>query len=152
MTEKLDMMGESMEPEVASESSGLLAAVANTGLAAFDPEATSGLGVKPPFAEPILLHENLRVAGTSHVEGIDEVVAGIEVGSELRFEREAGNLVDGWAIKVFAGSERIGYVPADVNEVLARLMDGGKHVFGKVCGVEKVGSWNKVVMEVYLDD
>ena len=51
-----------------------------------------------------------------------------------------------------AGDDKIGFVPADCNEVLARLMDGGKALSGKLTGKEKLGTWNKLHMEVSLDD
>ena len=110
------------------------------------------LSVPLPFQNSIVLIEQTRVAGTTHISGIDAVVAGLEVGMTLRFEREPDNLADSWAIKVYAGEARIGYVPADCNEILARLMDGGKAVSGKLTGKEKVGNWNKLHMEVSLDD
>ena len=134
------------------DSAGALATLIKGGIITFDPTAATGLGVKPPYDEPIVLYEDLRVAGTTHVEGIDGLVAGLSVGSELRFVREPDNLHDQWAIKVYAGENRLGYVPADSNEVLARLLDGGKRVYGKVCATEKIGEWNKIIMEVYLDD
>ena len=61
-------------------------------------------------------------------------------------------MADAWAIKVFAGEERIGYVPADCNEIIARLMDGGKALSVRLTGKEKLGTWNKLHMEVSLDD
>ena len=99
-----------------------------------------------------MLIEDARIAGTTHIRGIDGIVEGLEVGMELRLEREPGNLADCWAIRVFAGNDRIGFVPADNNEVLARLMDGGKALSAKLTGKEKIGSWNKLHMEVSLDD
>jgi hypothetical protein len=92
------------------------------------------------------------VAGTTLINGIDELVEELEVGAGLRLEREPDNLADHWAIRVYAGKRRIGYVPADCNEILARLMDGGKALSAKLTGKEKIGTWNKLHMEVSLDD
>ena len=114
--------------------------------------AGATLSVPMPFQNKIVLLEDARVAGTTHVRGIDEIVGQLEIGTALRFVRDPGNLVDNWAIKVYAGESRIGYVPADCNEVLARLMDGGKALSGKLTGKEKLGNWNKLHMEVSLDD
>ena len=110
------------------------------------------LSVPVPFQNRIVLYESIRVAGTTHVHGIDAIAEQLEPGTELRLERDPGNLADAWAIKVFAGGNRIGYVPADCNEVLARLMDGGKALSAKLLDKEKVGTWNKFHMEVSLDD
>ena len=114
--------------------------------------AGTPLSVPVPFQSKIVLIEDTRVAGTTHIQGIDAIVERIGAGADLRFEREPDNLADHWAIKVYAGDDKVGYVPADCNEVLARLMDGGKALSGKLTGKEKVGNWNKLHMEVSLDD
>lgn len=114
--------------------------------------AGAQLSVPVPFQSSIVLIEDTRVVGTTHVHGIDEIAGKLEVGTDLRLEREPGNLADAWAIRVYAGAERIGYVSADCNEILARLMDGGKALSAKLTGKEKIGTWNKLHMEVSLDD
>jgi len=114
--------------------------------------AGTPLSVPIPFQSKIVLIEDTRVAGTTHVHGIDTIAGKLELGADLRLEREPGNLADAWAIRVFAGEDRIGFVPADCNEVLARLMDGGKALSAKLTGKEKLGKWNKLHMEVSLDD
>lgn len=115
---------------------------------------TSGatFSVPVPFQGKIVLAEDLRIAGTTHIHGIDAIAVRLDIGTELRLQREPGNVADAWAIKVFAGEDRIGYVPADCNEMLALLMDGGKALSAKLTSKEKRGSWNKLYMEVSLDD
>ncbi len=113
----------------------------------------AALGVPKPLSQPIVMVPKTRVAGTTHVPGIHAAAKGLCVGDELRFEREPGNGADEWAIKVFSPTgERLGYVSADVNEIPARLMDGGKRAFGRVTGVGEVGAWVRIGMEVLLDD
>ena len=131
---------------------GALALIGAGGIIAAADAAGASLSVPMPFQNKIVLIEDTRVAGTTHIHGIDGIVKGLDVGSDLRFEREPNNLADSWAIKVFAGNDRIGYVPADVNEILARLMDGGKALSANLVGKEKIGNWNKLHMEVSLDD
>lgn len=115
-------------------------------------EGAAGLSIPMPFANRIVLLEDAHVAGTMHVKGIDDIANGIHDGQELALERDTGNTQDAWAIRVLAGGIRIGYVPAYRNEVLARLMDGGKRLGAVVTGKELLGSWHKIHMEVYLDD
>ena len=129
-----------------------LATIGAGGIMSAADAAGAPLSVPVPFQSKIVLIEDTRIAGTTHVHGIDGIVGKLEVGTGLRLEREPGNLADAWAIRVFAGDERIGYVPADCNEVLARLMDGGKALSAKLTGKEKIGTWNKLHMEVSLDD
>ena len=66
--------------------------------------------------------------------------------------REPDNQADEWAIRVEHDGKKIGYVPADKNEVLARLMDGGKALGGELVSRELRGTWWNVHMEVYLID
>lgn len=131
---------------------GALATIGAGGIMSAAEAAGVSLSVPVPFQSRIVLIEDTRVAGTTHVHGIDGIVAKLEAGTDLRLEREPGNLADSWAIRVYAGAERIGYVPADCNEILARLMDGGKALSARLTGKEKVGTWNKLHMEVSLDD
>ena len=138
-------------PSATTPSMGALAVIPTTALAGA-PDGSPGLSVPMPFQKKIVLIEDTRIAGTTHVHGIDEIVEKLEIDADLRLEREPDNLADAWAIKVFAGDERIGFVPADCNEVLARLMDGGKALSARLTGKEKVGAWNKLHMEVSLDD
>lgn len=137
----------------ASEKAGsALATIGAGSIIAAASAAGAPLSVPVPFQSRIVLIEDTRVAGTTHVRGIDEIAESLNVGADLRFERDPGNLADTWAIKVYTGDVRIGFVPADCNEIIARLMDGGKAVSGKLIGKEKLGTWNKLRMEVSLDD
>lgn len=46
----------------------------------------------------------------------------------------------------------IGYVPRAKNEILARLMDAGKRVFGKVEEKWNTGEWVNISIKVYMMD
>ncbi|MFR1166359.1 MAG: HIRAN domain-containing protein [Adlercreutzia equolifaciens] len=60
---------------------------------------------------------------------------------------------DGWAVEVRDGADRrIGYVSCECNEFVARLIDGGKSVEGRLTDKEQIGSWTRLVMEVVLND
>ncbi|HSW35021.1 MAG TPA: HIRAN domain-containing protein [Candidatus Limnocylindrales bacterium] len=48
--------------------------------------------------------------------------------------------------------QKLGYIPRAKNEVLARLMDAGKLVFGKIEGLEKFNKWLKISIRVYMKD
>lgn len=131
---------------------GMLAPVGAGGIISATSAAGTPLSVPVPFKSKIVLLEDVRIAGTTHIFDIDAIVDRLETDMELRLVREPDNLVDGWAIRVFAGEDKIGYVPADCNEILARLMDGGKALCAKLIGKEVIGTWNKLRMEVSLDD
>lgn len=138
--------------EALGQSCSDIVAIGAGGIVSAAEAAGAPLSVPIPFQNRILLFEDIRVAGTTHIREINSVVEGLEIGADLRLEREPRNLADTWAIKVFAGESRIGYVPADCNKLLALLMDGGKAISARLTSIEKVGDWNKLHMEVGLDD
>ena len=114
-------------------------------------DATLGLGA--PFAQPILLFERARVAGTTNIRDIDFICEDIEPGAKLSLKRDVDNRDDPFAVRVFSPSDDfIGYVPADINEPIARLMDAGKSLYAVMTDHELYHAWNKVYFEVYLDD
>lgn len=107
----------------------------------------------PACRRGICIVEGTNVAGTRHVAGIRERAALYGSGTEFTFVRDPDNAYDRWAVEVFDPSnERIGYVSCDCNEVVARLLDGGKRVFGRCDGVVNLGGWTCIEMGVYLDD
>lgn len=112
----------------------------------------STLSVPMPFESKIVLFESIRVAGTSHAPDIDVTMGQMPDEARLDLVREPGNQADGWAIRVEYDGKRIGYMPADKNDVLARLMDGGKTLGGELVSRELRGTWWNVHMEVYLID
>ena len=53
----------------------------------------------------------------------------LEIGTEVRLRREPDNPVDRWAIEVFApDGTRMGYLPSQKNQSVARLIDAGKTI------------------------
>lgn len=101
----------------------------------------------------ICLIEQTAIAGTSHVDDIREKAHGLERGAQLAFEHDLRNPFDPWAVKVLDGKcQRLGYVSCAHNEVVARLLDGGKRVVGRLRRVEDVESWTRIEMGVYLYD
>lgn len=117
-----------------------------------DGEGGNGISIGMPFPTTIVLHEDIVVAGTTHIADLDSILENVEFPADVHFVRDPGNLHDAWAIKVMLGSSRIGFVPCDVNEVLARLMDGGKRIEGTLFEKEIIGRWTKLHMEVKLVD
>jgi hypothetical protein len=105
-----------------------------------------------PFERDIFLFDT-HVAGTSHVEGMEELEPHLKVGERLDFFREPDNPHDKRAIAIkSAGGARIGYVPRADNVVFSRLMDAGKLLFGKISSKEMQGSWLKIGIKVYLHE
>ena len=107
-----------------------------------------------PFQNQVYLLE-CHLAGTTHIEGIAEKTKGLNVGSRVKLQRDPKNEHDKQAIGVFIEKDvRIGWVPQHDNEVISRLMDAGKFLYGQV---EEIGSVTKtgyleLYFKVYLCD
>lgn len=105
-----------------------------------------------PFEQHIYLVD-AHIAGTSHVEGIEEIEPRLAVGMRLNFFRETDNPYDPLAILIKdANSNKLGYVPRQKNEILSRLMDAGKLLYGTIYEKEFVGTWLKITIQIYLND
>jgi len=96
-------------------------------------------------------------AGSAEGELAPAVAAGLVVVSDgvisLPLLREPGNAHDGLAIKIMdEKGHHLGYVPRAKNEALARLMDAGKLLFGRIEEKAWQGEWLKVDIRVFLRD
>lgn len=110
------------------------------------------LVVPKPFEKDIFLFDT-HVAGTSHIEGIEELEPHLNIDDRLDFFREPDNRYDKEAIAIkTAGGVKIGYVPKQDNVIFARLMDAGKLLFGRISGKEKKGNWVKLDIKVFMHE
>jgi len=132
-----------MSDLIKSESSGIIGLIHGKG---------GNLSIPKPYERDIFLFDT-HVAGTSHVEGIEELEPYLQIGDKLDFFREPDNPYDDMAIAIkTANGVKIGYVPKADNVIFARLMDAGKLLFGKITSKEMVGSWLKIGIKVYLHE
>lgn len=105
-----------------------------------------------PFGREIVLLE-CHVAGTSHVD-LTGVWQALHPDARLPLRREPDNPYDPFAVRVEDGEgHKLGYLPRDRNEAVARLMDAGKRIEARLegrewCGHE--GRWLKLDVSVLL--
>jgi hypothetical protein len=93
------------------------------------------------------------VAGTTFIKNINKIDQTLEEGQVLDLKREADNIYDSLAIAIYTiEGSKIGYIPRDRNETLARLMDGAKWFYARVEEKERKGGWLKIDIQVYLKD
>lgn len=96
------------------------------------PLDVSALKLNKPFSQEIFLI-NTYVAGLQYVRGIKKLAERLDIGQELTLIREVRNEYDDFAILVKTLEDRkIGYIPRKNNEIIARLLDSGKKMIGKV--------------------
>ena len=114
----------------------------------------SGSGVPMPFVQELFLIE-CEIAGTGFVKNILEKASALKVGEVVSLVREANNKYDSLAIRVDNSSgEKLGYVPRKKNEILARLLDGGKMLYGIVSEKEisEYSNWVDITIRICMKD
>jgi len=110
----------------------------------------AGTTLPAPFGREIMLLD-CHVAGTGYVTDIDAIAVDLAVGSPLALRRESANSHDELAILVFdERGRKLGYVPRAKNEVLSRLLDAGKLIYGRITHLEWQDAWLKIEMRVYM--
>lgn len=128
-----------------------LTALETQQLAQLHAHLSAGGQLAAPFAKEIFLIET-HVAGTSFVP-IREIEPTLAEGDTLVLRREPGNEHDPLAILILSGQGRkVGYVPRDRNEILARLMDAGKLIFARLEGKQWKGDWLRIKARVFMRD
>ena len=114
----------------------------------------NGGGIIMPFVQELFLLE-CEIAGTGFVEDIEKKAKALTEGTVVSLVREADNKYDKLAIRIDnADGGKLGYVSRKKNEILARLLDGGKMLYGKVSEVEfsEFSSWITITIKIYMKD
>lgn len=110
------------------------------------------LSIPKPFEKDIFLFDS-HVAGTTFIEGIEELEPHLNIDDRLDFFREPDNKYDSKAIVIKnTDGVKIGYVPREDNVIFSRLMDAGKLLFGKITDKEIKGNWLKINIKIYLHE
>lgn len=110
------------------------------------------LTIPEPFSRDIFLFDTF-VAGTSYIEGMNELEPYLNIGDKLDFFREPDNPYDDKAIVIkTSDGVKIGYVPRIDNAVFSRLMDAGKLLFGKITQKEIVKKYVNIRINIYLHE
>lgn len=110
------------------------------------------LVIPKPFERDIFLFDTY-IAGTTHIEGIEELEPYLNIDDKLNFFREPDNRYDKEAIVIkTVNGVKVGYVPMQDNIVFSRLMDAGKLLFGRISYKEKKGRWIQIEIKIYLHE
>ena len=108
--------------------------------------------IPKPFERDIFLLDT-HVAGTTHIEGIDELELYLKSGDRLNLFREPDNPYDEFAILIKTmDGVKIGYIPQKDNIIFARLMDAAKLFWGKITEKEKKGNWLRIKIQVFMHE
>lgn len=91
------------------------------------------------------------VAGFQYYAG-KRVWDDLKVGDMLALVREPDNAHDPKAVRVEWHGEKLGYVPHAGNDAVARLLDKGIKVSGRIINLHPGRShWQRIVFEVMVD-
>ena len=83
----------------------------------------------------------------------DKIEPELQKDDLLVLKREPDNEYDKLSIAVYDKEERcIWYIPQKNNEILARLMDSGKVVFGEIESKKWQDRWLNIKIRVYIRD
>ncbi len=100
--------------------------------------------------EQQLILQTSPLAGFQHHAG-PTLFPLMQVGDRLILRREPGNPHDQKAVRVEWRGVQIGYAPRAENVDLARLMDRGTRVEGRILNLQKNRDpWKRVLMELYV--
>ena len=123
-----------------------------SGIVSLFHDRDGNIAIPKPFEREIFLFDT-HVAGTSHIEGIDELEPHLDVGDRLEFYREPENPHDNMAITIkTAAGDKVGYVPKADNVVFSRLMDAGKLLFARVESKKILNGWLRIKIKIYLHE
>lgn len=92
------------------------------------------------------------LAGFQHYAG-KRVWDELKVGDPLTLIRESDNSYDINAIRVEWRGEKLGYVPRAGNDAIAKLMDKGAKISGRIVHLKPGRSqWQRILFEVLLEE
>ena len=108
-------------------------------------------GQPKPFVQEVELL-NCNIAGTTFLN-LKDIEPKLKKHQPLVLKREPKNEYDDKAILILTeDGQKLGYVPQERNEILSRLMDAGKLLFGRLDEKNWVGRWLRLDIQVYLRD
>ena len=108
-------------------------------------------GLPKPFVQEVELLD-CNIAGTTFLN-LKDIEPKLKKHQLLVLKREPKNQYDDKAILILTeDGQKLGYVPQEKNEILSRLMDAGKLLFGRLDEKDWVGRWLRLDIQVYLRD
>ncbi len=130
---------EAQNQSLISVNSGLLAAL------------SQGLGLNTNILPKDILVLKTIIAGTSFRK-LQEIEPQLIEETKLELVREPNNEYDEFAVALHFNKSKIGYIPKDDNEVIARLIDAGKPFYATIENKEWEGSWLRLEVNIFLKD
>jgi len=91
------------------------------------------------------------IAGFQYYDGIEQEQI-LKENDGLFLKREAQNPHDCYAIEVFRGNKKLGYLPREENKVIARMMDQGIAMKARIIKIDPESHpYRRVKMNVFYE-
>jgi hypothetical protein len=119
--------------------------------------AILGLSFVPEWAQASVVHYKKYYLLQCFVRGFrfydgPALLGKMKEGGELQLVREPENEYDECAIALYWNGQKIGFIPAECNEILSRLLDiGVPELFAEITHLQPdAATWEKVCAVVYV--
>lgn len=102
--------------------------------------------------QPIKIYDNY-VKGLIHYQ-YDTVAKQLQIGASLTLQRDVNNVYDAFAVEVYFGAFKLGYLPAYENIVIANILDTKVRLTAKTSAIREDDHPHKLEtlgVEVYAD-
>lgn len=91
------------------------------------------------------------IAGYVYYDG-ENIENRIGKNEILTIKRESTNIHDSYAIEIYWNNYKLGYVPRQHNEILAKIMDSDINLYAKIKSINKSDpTWERVIIEIYME-
>lgn len=117
-----------------------------------------GVDLPKPYATTIVLVDRTYLIGGRGFDGsgadagmVDSLRRAGE-SPRIQLRRVPDDAEDPWTVEALLTETPIGFVRAYENEIIARLMDAGKHVYAEYLETETLGEYHRVWIRLVMDD
>lgn len=99
--------------------------------------------------KPVKIYDNY-IKGLAHYQ-YKQVIKQLKVGQELTLFRELTNTNDSFAVAIFYGSFKLGYLPAYENIVVANLLEQGVELKSFISKLDTTDIFGAISIEIYVN-
>lgn len=108
-------------------------------------------GAVVPEAKRDIYLDSLYIAGFQYYKGT-ALEKGLKENDVLSLKRQAENQHDYFAVEVYSGEQKLGYLPRADNKIIARMMDQGVKMKAIIRKIEpEANPFRRVKIRVYSE-
>lgn len=113
--------------------------------------AAKYVGAAIPETRKDIYLDSVCIAGFQYYKGT-ELEGGLKKNDVLSLIRQAGNPHDYFAVKVYYGGQKLGYLPRTDNKIISRMMDQGVKLKAVIRSIElEAHPFKRVKVRVYSE-